>query len=478
MNPARAKLLLFLTAALCCAGLYVRAFRPEPPIYDDAFYWALAQSIGKGTGYQSVWSPEPARPRFPPGYPVFLSGITAAVPSSSIAPHIASMLLTLASLFILFLFLQKSPSAWIVSALFGAHVMTAAHSWQLMSEPLYIFLTYAALHLALVSHETNNRWLFIAAFILALFSAFTRTIGWVLPASFLLSRLRKTDRRELLLLSLLALGAFLDFLRWTHTGEYVGLWSPLAQGQRFVAHFLENLMVHFGRNMVDYVSGFWTAGVSRSSSPAPMFALKLTASLGIGTLVLRGWWTRLRASDFHVPEYYYAAYTLVCLGWEIYKFDYRLFLPILPLTLYYFVEGIKSAIKDRERPVHLLLLAMLILYTGRNLRTQPSPPDDATANFMTSCEWLKRRTPEDAVVYSYAPAGVYLHAQRQSLKPAEWPEQRQEWQSRPQYFLSDDRFDDDIKTFVGKAPLSGEALFATEDGRMKIRRVGSSPEEP
>lgn len=475
----RGKIGWLLLLALC-GGLYVRSFHPAPPIYDEAFYQALSDSIRQRTGYQSVWSPDPGRPRFPPGYPVFISGIAAAAPSSANAPYTASVVLTLGSLLILVQLFRKSSQAWIVSALFGTHVMTVSFSGQLMSEPLYIFLAYASLLLAFRSHETDNRSLFIGAFILALLSAFTRTIGWVLPACFLLSRLRKTDRREFILLSLLAIGAFLDFLRLTQTGEYVGLWSPLAQGERFAGHLFDNVLVHFGRNMADYVSGFWTSGVSRSASPAPLFALKLAASFAAGAIVLRGWWTRFRVSDFHLPEFFYAAYTLVCLGWEIYKFDYRLFLPILPLTLYYFVEGIKYVFKNHERPIYVLSLVLLALYLGRNIyRPLPSGRDSAAENFQSACAWLKAETPADAVVYSYAPAGVYLHAQRQSLKPVEWPESRRDWQSRPQYFLSDERFDDENGRFAKKAPLSHESLFATRDGQMRILRVDPpSPGNP
>ena len=79
--------------------------------YDDAKYIILAESLANGEGYQLVNFPRPQIERnFPPGWPLMLAPFTLAFPKNYDALKVVSLVLWLASIYLVYkLFSKRLP---------------------------------------------------------------------------------------------------------------------------------------------------------------------------------------------------------------------------------------------------------------------------------------------------------------------------------------------------------------------------------
>lgn len=437
----------FFPMALLLFVLLAWQGRQEKPlIYDDAFYVLLAQSIHDG-GYRAVWDPDMARPRFPPGYPTALAGLRSLGFDSTKAFQVFNCLAMAAGLAALFFFLGPGPWRAATVCLSALSPLTLAYSTEVMSEALYVALSFAALWNAQKFFDKQSPGLFTVALGFCLASAMTRTIGWTLPGAFLITLMKRRHKTYFMAGLVFSAFAAASFHHLTRTGEYVSLWSPLAQGKSFLVNAARNGAALAGRDALDFISGFWTTAVARSTSSAPVFYIKTAVSLLISGLMGWGLALGVKTRGWRMSDFYLSGYMAVCLAWEVYRFDQRFLLPVYPLLLMALFNAVGQWRPWAAGRVWLAAFPLVLLCLSRWLLYPPlRQPLEKEKEFLAACHWAQKNTPEDALIYSPAPGGVYLHANRHSLKPSD-PRRARSWFPRPEYVLWDDLFAEENKKF-------------------------------
>jgi hypothetical protein len=119
---------------------------------DDAVYSVMARSIATGGPYGQVTDPESPRPaKYPFAFPLLLAPVVALYPAEPVAATVVSLLATLANVSLLFWgwpWLSPTTSRWwgfAVAALYGISPLAIGHTRMVMSEPVFLTFTLAAL---------------------------------------------------------------------------------------------------------------------------------------------------------------------------------------------------------------------------------------------------------------------------------------------------------------------------------------------
>jgi hypothetical protein len=163
---------------------------------DNIYYFSLGKALSEGKGYTNIMSfEETPHTHFPPGYPVFLSGLMKIYPNNIIAAKVTNELLLWLSLIVLFLLLKKLSGnimvAFISCLLCSVNRDLLNFSTMMMSEILYLFTTVSAIYLALIVNERKlfmkkeilNNILFLLLTIVVVYIYFVRSIGTSLVLS-------------------------------------------------------------------------------------------------------------------------------------------------------------------------------------------------------------------------------------------------------------------------------------------------------
>lgn len=158
---------------------------------DNLHYISLGKAISEGKGFTNImgFTEEPHK-HFPPGYPVFIAGLTKIFPNNYIAFKIINgIFLYLSIIFLFFIFKKITDNnvilSFIVCLLCCVHPDLLKWATIIMSEMLYMFLTVAVIFIAHEIYESNiqkrNKWLFyfITAIMVLMINYiyFVRTMG-------------------------------------------------------------------------------------------------------------------------------------------------------------------------------------------------------------------------------------------------------------------------------------------------------------
>lgn len=332
---------------------------------DETDYYKLSHSLHQGTGYAIPDGENLAPTRFPPVYPLVLS---LFVPLEKFSPAFLALPGVIAfagTLFLLFLRYRGSGWGGWLAALYAAHFFTLYLAFRLRSEHLFTLLVFGAMLLYGRFKAGNNRAVLAAAFLAALAAAYTRTIGWILPGVMLLLLLKDRRRDLLLPAALAAAAAFLYYLDLTDAGRYVSDIERVPKPHGQVYNIFLDVFVHFGRNVLDFFSGFWTAGITREGYPTAVFLAKTAASLALSLIVLVGLRRKIRQEGVEIEDVFFVLYPAAFCALGIYSDRYRYFLPVFPLALFYFLTALKEEYKLKPAVIRAVLWTLLPLYLLR-----------------------------------------------------------------------------------------------------------------
>jgi len=259
--------------------------------------------------------------------------------------------------------------------LYSGHFYTLYLLGRLRSEHLFMPLSLAAILFLKrfeASHSTRSFWLGMALSILA---AFARTVGWVIPACFILNLLRKRDWRSFWLTLGTTLTGFVLYLLITDTGNYFYQIDQvhLGKGRPRWLTMMGDVCVHFGRNTIDFISGFWTVGVSYSTAGEVPFLFKLAAGLLISVVIYYGAWYKLRKDKGSIREMYFLAYPIVFWAFGFYADMYRYFYPILPLCFYFMDITLSEKIGIARNRINGMYCLILLIYLARAIDALGQP---------------------------------------------------------------------------------------------------------
>ncbi len=212
-------------------GLSIIDSLPVGIMHDDGMYVILAKSLATGHGYRWLHLPDaPSATHFPPGYPAVLAllwWIFPAFPANVLAFKVANACFTAASAYLLVRFMRerwqfRSLSVGLYTALVMFGIPILALSSMVMSEPLFLTLTLAALLLAeRVVDGAEKRPVAVAALgLLVGFDTLVRSHGIALVAAMSLVLLLRRRWRDVLLFVAPAFALLLPWQLWVsvHSG--------------------------------------------------------------------------------------------------------------------------------------------------------------------------------------------------------------------------------------------------------------------
>lgn len=157
---------------------------------DDAQYVILARSLVQSKVYGMINKPgEPGLGKFPFGYPLFLAPGVLLFPNNLNVLRASSLVLTILNMALLFWgwqWIYPRKSYWwglAISGLYALAPMTVDQTRMIMAEPLFMFFCLTSILLGrLYVQGFRPAWWSTAISFTLIFSAVTRTIGFILVA--------------------------------------------------------------------------------------------------------------------------------------------------------------------------------------------------------------------------------------------------------------------------------------------------------
>lgn len=423
---------------LACAlifllGAFVR-FDPRLSIVgDNAQFLILGQSIAEGKGMTQINQPDlTPHTKYPFFFPVLLAAVHKIFPFSFVAPKIFVLLSGVAAIYLLALLLirvfplELAIPALLLTAI-NPEVLQFAHL--VLSEIPYMFLSLAALLLYLRWCSGRDWRILAVAFLLAVASYYTRTIGITLVMAFLFSEF--FARRFRIGITLLLVFVLLA-LPWAIRNRTVG------EGDSYIKQFLAVYPYEPERGTlspVEFVTVRMKANVQKYATVEVGKGI-CSDVLPIGTILPPGFWKTLSILStllivgglIHsairkrgVIEFYTGFYVGICLIWPDVWASLRFLLPILPFLFIYLLHALVSLVRPvlfRRAwivPVTIaILLSIPALRANSIIAAEPKVYPANWVNYFRAAEWIKANTPEETIVACRKPYLFYLRSHRRS----------------------------------------------------------------
>jgi hypothetical protein len=464
---------------------------------DNADYYVLAKALMDGKGYTNVSNVDlPAANHFPPGYPFILSILMRILGTDQATLTAFNSVFLLASLYLLLDLFKKSANnihlafAVVAACLFNAYIMEYATI--MMSEVPFLFFSVLTLWFFVKIDLDKNPFTqkFFYPFVLLLSAAFyIRTAGLSLVAGIFFYLLLQKNWKYLVSVAgifiLLALpwqmrsrsltdkngkpmgnsyvkqltmvnpyrpemGALgTQYFDAQHVqldrDSIVKLAPQVKDTANTTGQIVADLTKRITNNTKRYISREVPAGIfpwlehdpkDPTSSGEWLMGLLVCGLMGFGIYRLQEYRTL------------FIGYTLGSFGilllWPDVWFGVRFALPLLPFLLFFFANGLYSAIKfgldkanlgDNIFAKAVLPLLLMVVFIPKwfnmgtrinqeNQQEEPTPSistlkmkaeseyEPSYKNYFAAAEWIKANTPKDAVICCRKPSLLYLSADR------------------------------------------------------------------
>jgi hypothetical protein len=431
-EPKKVWMIAVGIAVLFCA----LTFNPHLGIQgDNADYIILAQSVYKGPFMHSLNFPTP-RPSqtLPAGLPLLLAPVALITGTSLMALKLWITILFLLSLPLLYYWLRSvtTPTvAALVVVLVGINPFLLEYSHITMSEIPFWTVAIAGLFLLYIADKKagvwNNPWMW-GGLILIGYLYWIRSAGVAAIVAVGLHYLIRKQWKQLIM-AVVVIGAVA--LPWMLISRGLG-------GTKYFAQFMSvnpyrpemgligvsGLLGRMGRNFVTYIG--WE--LPRGILPILHEARGATGFQIWGWLVSAVWLCGFIPFLIKYRERV-GLYVLMmfgtCLVWPEVWSDLRFALGILPLVIFFAVEGVRNLVRWFPKvvtpafhtPLGLVLVTLLVISCFSKdvaLATTEKQYAPNWKDFFAAGTWIKSNTPSDAVVACRKPHLIYLTTGRKT----------------------------------------------------------------
>ena len=437
--------------------------------YDDAKYIILAESLASGEGYQLINFPRPQIERnFPPGWPLVLAPFTLVFPKNYDALKVVSLVLWLASIFLVYKLFSKrlsSPYLEILTALVALNPLLIGTSVTLMSESAYLFFSLLALVIFDRSDNKHIGWLILAA-VLAFYTQQVRTIGIALTTSLLVilllsKRFKETGVVAFLFIVGFALQSGLN-LRNGGTVISSGYEAQVLSG---------SVMEKIGQVWAN-ASGYFDQVLA--GSLIPIFGTRLDVMFGwlfvliniviLLLLILGLFVTKPKLEWMHIYFIIYTAGILAFWNPQVGSVKARFLIPILPFLYFYFLHGVKWITKGNARIALGTAVLVALVLLARNLQDWRSPIREQMTDLAIGTSWVAENAPADAIVMVNEPVPAYVHVKRKTIN---FPKNDQDLET----YIKNQEIDYIVIAPLLQSPKSTELDKDTEDFKTSIEAL-------
>lgn len=402
--------------------------------YDDAHYIILAESLSSGQGYQLINFPRPQIERsFPPGWPVLLTPLTFLFPGNYTILKLFSLLLWLASIFLIHKLFSKrlaSPLLELLIGLVALNPLLVGSSVTVMSESAHLFFSLLALVLFdKVNEKADEKesWLLVSVALLAFYALLIRTIGISLLIALILYLITTRRFRESRTIIILFVVGFL-FLAWFNARNGGSIFSAGYEAQ-VLGNSVSEKIGQVWSNVLGY------ADEVTASSLFPIFGSGLDSLLGrvgleilpfvlnalILLLLVLGWavW-KPKLEWMHIYVIIYVLGILAFWNPRVGSVKARFLIPILPFLYFYLIQGLNwLAQKVSAKRAAMILTGLGIVLAlpllARNIQDWRNPVMNQMTDLSIGASWVAKNVPLDAIVMVNEPVPAYPHVQRKTV---------------------------------------------------------------
>lgn len=431
-----------LSVSLLFTVFSALSFDPKPFVGgDNASYVLLSRSLVQTGSLSDIWTPG-AVPNtlYPFGFPVLLAPVSLlGLPYVwyKIIPFIAG----LAGLWVVWsIFRRRDPviaAAVVMLLAVNPHFVGYGH-WVLSEMPFLLFSLIGLLFLRLWE-ERPRPMTFVLLILAAVFTNYIRNAGLALFAGVALHLLinKRYHAVAFFLTGCVALNVPW-LMRNQAVGTGYGYFDWLLMRDPYQIELgrmtLGELLGRLGTNTGIYGQGIIPRMLFPTLDQWSFTNAGWVVCAVLGAPALTGW--LIETFRNRSPEgWYVAVFLAMVLLWPTAWADVRLLLPLLPLLLFYTVQGSAHLIgkaTGRNKPV--LLLAVV---TGLLVPTLSSSIggwrqavavnkayaagdrlagyDPAWRSFFGAARWVRHNTPQQAVVVSRKPSLFYLESERKTF---------------------------------------------------------------
>ena len=477
---------LFGAVVAVSAFVVVTVFHPLPHTGgDNAGYVALAHGLLTEGSYTDVFDPEGLpHTKYPPVFPALLALLIGAGARTWAALKTTAAVGTVAAVAFTHLWAERrvgSLGAFAVALLTALSVGVVYYSQWVLSDPLFLALTFAALYdlQRADGPEIRVRWLIVGVVAAAL-AYFTRSAG--LPLVLALGGWLAWRRAwRPLTLSAVTLGV--PIAAWLFRGRSGGVaqyasefWMVNPYDPSLGTVGPGGLSGRVAENAVGYLTRHLPLGIVGADAPAvALTGLVLTAAAVVG-------WALRSRERVGPAELFFPLYWAVILLWPPVWSGDRFALPLLPLIFVYGARSLREItrrIPDPAGPTLATVVVLVLLVPAahdwrRAVAEASACPEDVVAenvwacygprvhSFMVAAIWAGGALPDGAAVLTRKPRHFYLQSGVPSRAFAffEGPEAHLDLAARleARYVLLD-RWDGFAARYVGAAVRDRPAAF-------------------
>ncbi|MCM8832034.1 MAG: hypothetical protein NC918_07575 [Candidatus Omnitrophica bacterium] len=378
---------------------------------DDTCYFLLAKSLAKTKTYSDIYLPTPKpHTTYPPLFAFILSILIQFGIEKIYLLKLFSIFCSLASLVVLWFILKyHNLKPYKIILLFALNPLFVYKSTNLLTEPLYMLVSFLAI-LFLDLSKKKNFYFFPAIFFIIL-AFYTRTIGVAFLGVIFI--FYKNEIKKILLSTFLFVfassfwflrlfkfgGIYLDFLLKKETG-WVS-WTDLFF--RFFRNFLVYITKVFGEL-------FFYPYLDNITKKNPLIFVKVLLSLILVFFILRGYLSISKKKTSFCS--YIVFFLIICFLWPLY--GARFILPIFCFLILFLFKGIEDFKFYKFKTTLFWLLLFLYLFTNLPI-AKGSFYSKEELSFLDACFWIGSNTKKESIILSRKPTVSFYFSNRASL---------------------------------------------------------------
>ncbi len=398
---------------------------------DNAAYYILGNSIAMGHGYKNIHVAEMTEHNhFPPGYPLIIAAASKVFTNDIAFIKKVNGFFLLMSIGLLFLIIYKItgnfhwPFICCLFSLYNYYLLN--YSFIMMSEIPYLFFSLLCILLTMITNWDNpfyKSWPFIFLLLCVPFTYYIRSTGLALFAGILLFLLYN---RKWLHSFVLSAVFFLSILPWYIRGKHIGGNSYIGQlffknpyrpelGQMgivdWLSRFRDNLERYITREIPNGMFNF----IEQVNGPVQKFPLTTFEwVIGILTLALILFGLFRIKKYFLLILFYCGAYMGILLLWPDVWIGVRFILPLVPLLIFFFINGTVELIsiiwnkllKNKYQLLFQLMIVVICLFSIKSYGSLATDKLELLAkgyyskpyqNYFELAKWIKNNAPAKSV---------------------------------------------------------------------------------
>ncbi|MBI4707077.1 MAG: glycosyltransferase family 39 protein [Candidatus Omnitrophica bacterium] len=482
-------LILFLCVLLVFILIFLSIHELYPLEGDDGRYLVVAQSLSLGKGFTLINAPlEPPDTRVMPFYTVLLGGLIKIFGVNFFLFRVVSAFLV--SLAALFLFLTYKKLDFDIKigifslVLFFTNVYTVYSGWQILTEPIFIFLSALSIYLMHLYLEKKKPGFFWVVFVSSA-CFLCRYVGIFLIIPFAIILAWKRDFKKAVIISgvpfilfclwnmrtfLVSSGPFFYsgtyFEELLHKGDYI---SNKA-GWINIFELLRRSVYYFVVYLLDVVPDYIIYPLKFLAPYSLLWPIKLVSGFALSTVTLIGFIYCLLRKNILICLYF--LFYLAIIFIPAYGVRY---LVVVGFLVYLFLAlGLVKIIKNKKVVSFVLGIFLFLNLWGdlkENLFYKNAPELES---YKRALLWAKDNLPDDALVIAKKSFSAWWLAKRKTL---DYPENSElgVYLGKGSYLVMDSRDilsrrerDVFLRSFVYGHKNYFKEIYVAPDGLTKI----------